>query len=365
MVIGSILSFDMTTGKLACPGYMLLSWRDEEIIWNASDFSGVSRLTLSSEDIWTPKFVQWGGQMMDISLTLTSAFVYSNGTVFWMIGSLFEGSCELDMRRYPLDSHTCQFFLQPSASDASDIELTIGTRSDEGMFAEHGEWEITGSSDRIFTFIEPLTGQRHIALLKTLTLSRRALFTMIHTWLPIFLLALLNIMIFLVPLKSGERITFSVTVLLTFVVFTSNIGEELPHTSLTVSLPSIYMATINCITTMTVIISVILCRMAHEKIVPVPNVLVQPTRKFIKFKLRKCCKQKPKETVVEPFSTTDENKNGQEIPKVHLETADDEDDIEVNWEVVANMLDFIFFYMNLTVVILTNIIIASLFATLQ
>ena len=84
------------------------------------------------------------------------------------------------------------------------------------------------------------------------------MFITVHTSIPLMLLALLNVFVFVVPLNSGERITFSTSILLNYVFFTSTISDDLPHNSVRLSNSSIFMATLNVTTTLDVIASVIL-----------------------------------------------------------------------------------------------------------
>ena len=82
---------------------MLVSRVDEQLVWNTSQYSGITYLNLHSDGIWTPRFVQTNNQRLDDSLA--PAWVYSNGTTLWMIDSVFEGLCELNVEAYPMDSY--------------------------------------------------------------------------------------------------------------------------------------------------------------------------------------------------------------------------------------------------------------------
>ena len=354
MTITSILTIEMTTGKLECPGYMLVSWTDEQLVWNTTDFRGISQLRLPAEDVWTPRFILSDGQHIERSLA--PIWLYHNGTVFWMINSLFEGSCDTDMRQFPFDSHTCVFTIQPSDSDASDIEISIVSQeSGQNLFTANGEWDVTASSAEVLIFTESVTGIKYAALSKSVTLSRRYLFKMIHQCLPLILICFLNPLIFLVPLKSGERITFSMTVLLTFVVFTSSLSEAIPHNSLLLSPGSVCMAMINVITTLAVITSVILCRMAHETIIPVPKILITTASKYIRYKRKIYKKRESNETIIASSEVNGEE--GANLPELN-----DKIDNNIDWEIVANMFDSVMFYVNFIMVVLTDIIFISLSA---
>ncbi|KAL8596823.1 hypothetical protein ACOMHN_027152 [Nucella lapillus] len=60
--------------------------------------------------------------------------------------------------------------------------------------------------------------------------------------LPILLLSLLNCLVFLLPVESGEKMTVSVTIFLSFAVFLSLIDSSLPPNSDSVCLFSVYLA---------------------------------------------------------------------------------------------------------------------------
>ena len=63
-------------------------------------------------------------------------------------------------------------------------------------------------------------------------LIRRHLFYAVIFMLPNVLLYALSALVFLVPVESGEKISFSITILLAFVVSFGTISELLPASSL-------------------------------------------------------------------------------------------------------------------------------------
>ena len=349
MGVTGMTTLDMTTGKLLTHGYLYISWTDEILTWNTSDFSGLSRLSITPRDIWTPTLSQ-AGSSMEIANTFAPVWLYNNGKVDWLISSSFEGTCILDVRRFPFDKHECSFFITPAAHDATEIELKLLSNSSTTDFlAAHGEWDITDSIIGIVPYVEPISGMTFVAYAQTLILSRRYMFVVVHTSLPYSMLSMLNTMIFVVPLRSGERITFSVTILLAFVFFTSEVSEQLPHNSLKISYVSIGMAALNIATTLAIITSVILCRIDYENIRPVPDWVKRMTSKYLSYRRR----NKTSKTTVTPVPEIAIN-NINEIKECKHQSMAGEGQFstpemnneEVKWTHVANMLDYVFFYIN-------------------
>ena len=229
------------------------------------------------------------------------------------------------------------------------------------MFSNHSEWEVTDTFSNVIDFVEPITYFKFKVLTRTLKISRRHIFITVHTSIPLMLLALLNVFVFVVPLNSGKRITFSTSILLNYVFITSTISDDLPHNSVRLPYSSIFMATLNLTTTLDVIASVILCRMHHETILPVPNKLKRFVGRYISCRLRK----KKTDNKVESLKTLDLNDVeaisyiGKDVP--NLEATDDNEEIKVKWATVAEMLDAILFDINLLVVCTISIVFVCLY----
>ncbi|XP_055957696.1 CHRNA7-FAM7A fusion protein-like [Patella vulgata] len=75
-----------------------------------------------------------------------------------------------------------------------------------------------------------------------LVLQRKSLSLVLTVVLPVILLAFLNVFVFLLPTESGEKLSFSVTVLLAQAVFLSFISGLMPQTSDSTSSLSIYIS---------------------------------------------------------------------------------------------------------------------------
>ena len=356
MTITNINNLDIVSGKLLCPGYLVASWTDEQLIWNSSDYGGLAQLSMTTDEIWVPSLVQFGAT--DAEFDLNPVWLQSNGTVFWIMGGVFEALCKLDILFYPGDEHQCFFEILPSTTDASEINLTIF--SIDHMLEdsiEHGEWEIKSSYQTINEFTEPMSGKTFVTLLKTMTIARRYLFTFVHTVLPLLLLCVLNTAIFIIPLKSGERISFSTSILLNFVIFTSNMSDDLPHNSLRLAFVSIFMTTTNVITTLGVIISVILCRIDHETVVPMPDTIRAITAKMLAFQLN-ACRSTSTDAHVQKIKVdkkdTDEISTTESIAEGNANR--EHQTIEITWSVFAELVDKIIFYFNFLLVSIVCIV---------
>jgi nicotinic acetylcholine receptor alpha-9/nicotinic acetylcholine receptor alpha-10 len=96
----------------------------------------------------------------------------------------------------------------------------------------NSEWTIKPNSatttKRAFTFdfLDASSSQDEIDF--TITISREHLFPFLNIVLPVVTLSLAHLLVFLLPVESGERTSFSFTLLLTLVVFMTMVSDRLP-----------------------------------------------------------------------------------------------------------------------------------------
>ncbi|GFS26215.1 neuronal acetylcholine receptor subunit alpha-3, partial [Elysia marginata] len=94
-------------------------------------------------------------------------------------------------------------------------------------------------------------------------LKRKPTFLVISTLLPIVFLSLLNLMVFVIPVDSGEKISYGITVLLALSVFMSIMSSMLPSSSESMPLMISYIFILMTISVLTVVDSIIIVGLHH------------------------------------------------------------------------------------------------------
>ena len=123
----------------------------------------------------------------------------------------------------------------------SDIQRTKYDASAKITFMfsrEHGEWEVTRTDVTSSVISETRNGvtRTHSQLDFWVYLKRRDQFYNTNIMLPMVLSSVLVMLVFTVPVESGEKLSYILTVLLTIAVFLTIIGDTLPAISLTTSI---------------------------------------------------------------------------------------------------------------------------------
>ena len=75
----------------------------------------------------------------------------------------------------------------------------------------------------------------------TLDLKRRSQFYVLNIILPCVMLSVLQLCVFLVPPPCGEKVSLSITVLLSFTVFLLMVSDNMPQTSISVPILGEYL----------------------------------------------------------------------------------------------------------------------------
>ena len=131
----------------------------------------------------------------------------------------FETTCDLDITYYPFDHQTCDIVL--GAYDQSIVILPDTSKDHLERFKGHGSWRITK--------YEMIKGKASLKI--RYVLVRKPEFLIMNVLLPILFLALLNPLVFVLPVFSGERIGFAITALLAVSVYMTILGDYLPRNS--------------------------------------------------------------------------------------------------------------------------------------
>lgn len=156
------------------------------------------------------------------------------GFVKWSPAGIYKVNCESDITYYPLDYQTCYVKFTTSSYTLWEIKLKMSQNSvNLDFYAENGEWELLSATGEVSND-KSRGGQSFSSLTYRITMRRRPLFHVLNTMFPVALMAILIPLTFKLHVDSGEKIGYSLTVLLAYAVYLSVISENIPSTSVSV-----------------------------------------------------------------------------------------------------------------------------------
>lgn len=163
--------------------------------------------------------------------------IFSNGTITWDLPAVIETHCEIDITHYPVDSQICEIELTSWAYNAD--EINVHSPKDDIDLKElrsNGEWDIIATSHKRQEITECCPQETFIQIKFFITFQRKTLYYVLNVILPVVLLSFLSSIVFGLPCESGEKVSYALTVLLSYAVFLSIITASMPTTSNHVSL---------------------------------------------------------------------------------------------------------------------------------
>ncbi|XP_045029496.1 acetylcholine receptor subunit alpha-like isoform X1 [Daphnia magna] len=227
-------------------------WYDYKLQWEPSEYGEVSMLHVPSDHIWRPDISLYNNADGNFEVTLsTKATVYHNGLVEWKPPAIYKSSCEIDVEYFPFDEQTCVMKFGSWTYDGNKVDLRhidevegsniVDIGMDLSEFYMSVEWDILDvpavRSVKLYTCcVEP-----YLDITFNITMRRKTLFYTVNLIIPCMGISFLTILTFYLPSDSGEKVTLSISILISLHVFFLLVVEIIPPTSLVVPLLGKYL----------------------------------------------------------------------------------------------------------------------------
>lgn len=311
--LNSITSFNEVDETMSLMVSSLLIWNDPSLSWNPWSYAGIDQTSVPSENIWIPPiFVANRVDKMEGLGSKTSFYtsVMYTGDVYYSPGDVIDIACPTDISKFPFDTQRCVVGVLAWGTRTNTLNFTSAEANAKlDYFSPNSDWTLQEHS----IIVQEWHSQSVFQV--TLQVKRQPLYYTVMVVIPTLLFAVLNPLVFLLPVESGERVGFSVTVLLSYAIFLTLVTSSVPATSNPMCVLLIIMVIIIVISGIIVFGTIRISNYYHtENIEEISTSL----RRFIKWRLER------KSNVVLNVSK--------------------ENEMEISGKDVANILDSILFY---------------------
>ncbi|XP_067679584.1 neuronal acetylcholine receptor subunit beta-4-like [Haliotis asinina] len=239
-----IISLDEREQVLTSSGWVDLWWTDTRLTWNASSYGGIDRMYVNQNMIWIPDIITENSVAGFYILGSGQDFVlvHSSGEVEWSPGNVYKTVCEIDVVTFPFDSQQC--FLNFSSwmyfKDAVTLVVTDDSVNMD-FFQSNSEWILSNISILETDFVYQDVDGSQGGIVFVLKLKRYSAFYVLKIIIPAIILSVLNSFVFIVPPESGEKVSMSVTTMLSLTVFLSYIGDITPNNSESIPIIALFV----------------------------------------------------------------------------------------------------------------------------
>ncbi|XP_052799286.1 acetylcholine receptor subunit alpha-type acr-16-like [Mya arenaria] len=212
--------------------YLTLTWKDAFLKWDPEKFDNATSINVEAVAIWRPDIVLdlSLGESNDLIGKEGNVIIYHTGKVTMWPHGIMKVPCKMDLTRFPFDEQSCSLEFYSWSYWMDKLNLT-------SMFPEphieknilSADWElVNGTVEQINgVFEEDVWCKVRI----NLHLRRKWLFAFLNTVVPILCIAMLNMLCFVLPCESGERLTMTMSLFLSLAVYMTIFSSTMPETS--------------------------------------------------------------------------------------------------------------------------------------
>lgn len=225
--LASVNNFDEIGGFLEISGYFHVTWTDMVTSPRRHDVT----ILFGRDQLWKPSLllvnsVKSTSEIGDATSKLRCNVHVHNWQCEWKPWIVLRGGCSPDTRYYPFDKQICSFKIAGWGHTAAEMTLTATSSTwNLDLYEDNVEWTIEQTSCEAYT-------ERNVSYVDfSIELKRIPTYYLINLIAPVCLLSMLNVCVFILPSESGERVSFSVTCFLAFVVLLNIIMSFIPATS--------------------------------------------------------------------------------------------------------------------------------------
>ncbi|CAC5423762.1 CHRNN [Mytilus coruscus] len=230
----SVYELDMKNQLLSTSAAFKISWRDELMIWNSTNYSGLDRLTVTLASIWKPDVIILNSVSTQKTLTNDDdnhyVTVNHDGSTEWWAYVNLQTHCKVDMTNYPFETQICDINVTKSyLNDQSEILRSEGDSLSLANYVPNGEWEVLSFSSYRQVFFRSNTEISGLQL--KIKMKRKRTF---YTWnflMPSISLSIADCFSFLLPAKSSEKLGLSIFVFLANAVLIRLFNDSVPPNS--------------------------------------------------------------------------------------------------------------------------------------
>ncbi|XP_061164530.1 acetylcholine receptor subunit beta-like [Saccostrea echinata] len=343
--------------------YFSFTWTDSRLSWDTNPVysSDISAIYSTESKIFTPPIVVENsvsnlGLISDLTLPIK---IHQTGKITWSPGDIYETSCDIDTSFYPFDEQTCVITLTTRGYSKYQLSLTLDMVPIVlTAYQENGEWTLVSVDSTTSKTFRDLVPYSQINF--SFTFKRRNAFHLMNTIIPMFLLVGMTCFVFKIPVDAGEKLGYSLTVLLAFAVYLTMVADNIPTTSTNISYLAAYLNVMLALGVSAVLFAIYVINI-HLK--PEEEAIPGYLRSIAKLSSKVCClkeigccckKDKTKVTVI----ADTENENMSKVSKGY-----EENEQSFTWQEIAKIMDmllfriylFLFIFMTLAFVIIMTI----------
>ncbi|KAK3102806.1 hypothetical protein FSP39_014052 [Pinctada imbricata] len=268
--MSAIKDINDAKGTISTLGGFTFSWIDDRLMWNVSEYGGIREIVLQHGQTWLPSVIAMNAASLAFfEYQDTFLRLQSNGSIGWRFFTHVETSFKPDMTYFPHDTQICSIELSLIGYYPSEVALYNETQDIilDG-YQTNKKWEVVDTEAKPL-YIGPFSGMVQFKM----ELRRRHFYFDVMIMMPLSVFCVVYVVVFLVPIESGEKVSFAITLLPTFGVYLSEVSDNMPKVSTQMAYLSFYLVAILFGTAFSCVFSIAISSLYFKRQQPAPKPL--------------------------------------------------------------------------------------------
>ena len=222
-------SFDELAERIIMLVGVQWTWNDPELSWNPSAYGGVIYTSVTNKHVWKPPVTLVNAVDVLEPVGADSDFVAKvsfDGNVTTPVGGIMKAKCTTDIFKFPYDTQKCILQFNVWGFVATEAKFKLSSNPiNKDFFTPNSNWDLLSLTGDVRSWNGYSTLDIHI------TIKRESLYYSVIMVCPTIVFGLLNPLVFLLPVESGERIGLAMTILLSYAIFLTIVSASIPASS--------------------------------------------------------------------------------------------------------------------------------------
>ncbi|KAH9512517.1 hypothetical protein Btru_038673 [Bulinus truncatus] len=211
--------------------YLQFTWSQPALAWNTTEFNDLDVVEIDTGSMWSPEVNAVIGTGDSLNLDLPNTLeVTHDGSVSARKQHQITFRCSIDFKKYPFDTQVCR--LRFHVMTKKGLGMPTVLRSDSKinvalLYDVRGEWDVMN-----FALVGSATNSSGLSInatSATFTLKRRPVYYVITILFPLVMTSLMIPLVFLIPVNTGEKVSYLVAIFTSTAIFLNFICNVMPR----------------------------------------------------------------------------------------------------------------------------------------
>lgn len=276
------ISFDSLEETLTVHSWVALTWQDEFLPWNPTDYGGLTEIILESHEIWTPSMSLFNADITTYSSDTfySTCLIENTGKVMCVPHLSHSAICRTNLKRWPYDSQNCSLFFGSWMHTGEQINFTFYATNPVVMdeYQAGPGWKLKKVRNARLSGKYICCPNSSYPMLKyTFELEREAAGPAAIIVVPAIVLVLLTLSGMVLDVRDNVRLTLECFSLFGHFIFINQISYELPKHSADTPIILLFLKDSIIMTLVSILVTLFLMSL-RRRVLPPPTWIVAINR---------------------------------------------------------------------------------------